>query len=154
MGGAMLSLMVLAAEASGPLVSGGQALALGTIVAPYAQSLSPAQVGRLNDLLNQRPVVARPRETLVVRLDQVQCRGSNVDISAFECTLVAGKKSKAVSGRLAHEIIATLAEAGVEADAGAGSVYWRVKALSCTIRPADVLARDGGGAECRYRAET
>ncbi len=53
-------------------------------------------------------------------------------------------------GREAHELYATLIEAGVPSSGAAGSINESVKSLECVIDPAEVRQESGGGAKCTF----
>jgi hypothetical protein len=53
-------------------------------------------------------------------------------------------------GRRAHELYATLAEIGVQADGAAGSTFEALSNLKRAIKPSEVQQKAGGGAHCDY----
>jgi len=55
-----------------------------------------------------------------------------------------------VKGRKAHELFATIAEVGVPSDGAAGTIYESLSHLACTINPAEIKQKAGGGAECKF----
>lgn len=90
--------------------------------------------------------------TIKVVAKAVTCRASNVDISEHDCTLDFGGALRRLDGRTAHELFATLIENGVASDGAAGSEFEAVSNLSCTVKPAEVKAKAGGGATCTFTA--
>ena len=74
------------------------------------------------------------------------CRISDIDITAKGCVLKFGARTVSLAGRQAHELYATLIETGVPSSGAAGSITESVKALACTIDPAAVREKSGGGA--------
>ncbi len=78
------------------------------------------------------------------------CRISDVDITYHSCELSFGGKKESVTGRKAHELYATLVEAGVASDGAAGSIYEGIANLDCTVDPAAVKQEAGGGATCKF----
>ena len=89
-----------------------------------------------------------PNKKITVAAGAVTCRTSNVDITQHSCDLTFGAKKVATHGRKAHELYATLAEVGVPPDGAAGSIFEAVSNLDCTIDPAQVKQKAGGGANC------
>jgi hypothetical protein len=55
-------------------------------------------------------------------------------------------------GRAAHELFATIEELGVVPSGAAGSFFIGVSGLKCTIGPAELRQKDGGGAACSFGA--
>ena len=52
----------------------------------------------------------------------------------------------------AHELFATLSDASVEADVGAGQIFEAVKVLVCILEPSEIEDKGGGGATCTFTA--
>jgi hypothetical protein len=132
--------------------SGPNALALAALVAGHTPALTAAQKRQMAWLLDgyvaRIPPGAGP---ISVTADSVTCRASNVDISARSCTLSVGTTTVTVKGRLANELFATIAEAGVSAQGAAGTIFIGLTQLSCTIGPQAIRRRDGSGASCSYQ---
>ena len=84
--------------------------------------------------------------------DKIVCRTSNVDITARSCEVTFKIKKQTLSGREASELFATEAMAGIPADGAAGSNFESLSKLNCTLDPAQLKAKGGGGAECSYEA--
>lgn len=129
--------------------TGGAALSLASLTASYSPVLSGAK----------KQVLARPFDRdlkglasgkIVVHADTVACRQSDVDIAARSCVLKFGQRTIFVDGRAAHELYATLAEIGVPADGAAGTLFETLSQLTCTIDPAEIRQRSGGGADCIF----
>ncbi|MFZ3234844.1 MAG: hypothetical protein WA184_05670 [Stellaceae bacterium] len=91
------------------------------------------------------------RRTIVISADAVSCRASNIDIAAHACELSFGGRVVALKGRAAHELFATIMEAGVPPEGAAGSVYESLVQLRCTIDPGDILQKSGAGADCTFQ---
>jgi hypothetical protein len=142
---AVQSGQAVAAPAS---TSGHAALALAALVASHSPQL-PQQA---------REVMARlfdgdlnvAGHTLSVRADAVACQAGDVDITAFACTLTFGVQRVSLKGRKAHELFATLAEAGAPSDGAAGTIHEGLSHLDCMIDPTVIKQRAGGGAACRF----
>jgi hypothetical protein len=111
--------------------------------------LDKATKHRLGLLIADR---STPGAVITVAADSVVCRAGNVDIAVFSCALKFGGKTVNLSGRAAHEVFATLAENGVPGDGAAGTIYEAVHALNCTLDPAAIAQKDGGGASCSFIA--
>ena len=90
---------------------------------------------------------------IAVTAEKVACRSSNVDITAHSCDLTFGGKTVTLEGRGAHKLYATLLEAGIEADPGAGNIWACVSKLNCAIDVAEVKDKAGGGAICHYTSD-
>ena len=133
--------------------SGYGALALAALVGAHAPGLTVLEKHALSSMLDGNLAFTVPAgQKIRVAADSVSCRSSNVDISEHDCTLKFGAASLTLNGRAAHELFATLIENGVPSDGAAGSIYEAVSHLSCTIDPAEVKQRGGGGADCSYDA--
>jgi hypothetical protein len=145
-----IALVVEAAVADGSGSSGAGALALAALVGANSPSLGAPQKQALADMLNGNLSFAYPAVTITVAADSVSCRASDVDISAHDCTLKFGAATRALSGRSAHELYATLIENNVPSDGAAGSIYEAVSHLNCAIKVNEVKQRGGGGASCAF----
>jgi hypothetical protein len=87
---------------------------------------------------------------IAVTADSVVCRASDVDITARSCRLGFGAKTVTLLGRRAHELGATIAEAGVVSEGAAGTIFESLTHLSCTIDPGMIRQKAGGGADCTF----
>jgi hypothetical protein len=133
-------------------ISGNGALALAALVGEQAP-LPANEKAVLAAFLDGNPNVAgHAGAKIQVTADSVSCRASDVDLTLHSCDLVFGKKKASLSGRSAHELYATLIEAGVPSDGAAGSIYESVAKLACTVDPKEVASEAGGGAECTFTA--
>jgi hypothetical protein len=135
------------AAADGSGASGAGALALAALVGAHAPALSPPEKHALADMLDG-DLGFGFSAPFTVAADSVSCRQSDVDISHHDCTLKFGAATRTLNGRIAHELFATLIENGVPADGAASSSYESVSHLACTINPAEVKQKGGGGATC------
>lgn len=147
---AIQGLWIGAAVAADPDVSGSSALALSSLIGRSEPSLSPAAKRLLAADLEGRPAAPAGVRPIAIRAASVRCRSSDVDISHHDCTLDFGRAKRRISGRLAHELYATLIEAGVRTEGAAGSIFAAVSRLSCRVDQRQVAARGGGGATCRF----
>ena len=75
---------------------------------------------------------------------------SNVDITDRSCALAFAASNRELKGREAHELYATLVEAGVASDGAAGTIHESISHLLCTIDPNAIKQKDGSGAECKF----
>jgi hypothetical protein len=73
-----------------------------------------------------------------------------VDITARSCELTFKGAKQTITGRRASEIFATEAMAGVPPDGAAGSVFESLSKLNCTLDPAEIRQKAGGGASCSF----
>jgi type IV pilus biogenesis protein CpaD/CtpE len=148
---ALLAALLAPSAAAAETATGSGALALAALVGHHSPLLAPKDQATLLQLLNgDEKLAAEPGKKITVHVDKVSCRSSNIEIVAYSCTLAFGDKQAALSGRVAHELYATLAEIGVPRDGAAGSVYEAVSNLACVIDPGEVAQNAGGGAQCAY----
>ncbi|HEY8066698.1 MAG TPA: hypothetical protein VIF40_18515 [Methylosinus sp.] len=139
------------AALAGSTTDGAGALSLAALAGKHSPSVKPAGKAALAKLADGHAKIAFPKgKTIDVVVDAVSCRSSNVDITQHACELTFGEKKVRVAGRLAHEIFATLLEAGVPPDGAAGTIYAAVSALDCTVDPEEIAQKAGGGAQCKY----
>ena len=118
-------------------------------MAPYSPLLSPTDKRIVAAFFAGQTRVPFATAMFVIA-DKIVCRASNVDIAERSCELTFGKTVKKLQGREASELFATQAMAGVPSDGAAGSIFEGVSKLSCTLDPAAIKDKSGGGAECTY----
>jgi hypothetical protein len=157
----MMKRTVLVAFALLPLASGSamaattagnSALALAALVAFHSPLVSAHDKNIMARMFNGNLSFSFPKNRkILVRADAVVCRASDVDITLHSCTLTFGKKTAALKGRKAHELFATVAEAGVSPEGAAGSIFESLSQLVCTIDPNEIKQRAGGGADCTFK---
>lgn len=87
-----------------------------------------------------------------VTAEKIVCRTSNVDITARSCEVTFKTKKQTLNGREANDLFATESVAGVASDGAAGSNFESLSKLNCTLAPAQLKQKAGGGAECSYEA--
>ncbi|CAN5501959.1 hypothetical protein BH11PSE4_BH11PSE4_25980 [soil metagenome] len=155
-----LTLLLLATLAPSALlatpatVSGPAALALAAVIAPHSPLLNVQKKKMIANLFEGRSrAVVTAKTELSVTSDSINCRASNVDITSRSCALSFGTVQPTFTGRAANELFATLAVAGVQAEGAAGSTIARISKLQCTLDPAAINEKSGGGAECSFVAE-
>jgi hypothetical protein len=141
-----------AAGANAAAATGPGALALAALVAEHSPTLTTMQKREMARLFDGdlRGITSRTR-SISVKADRILCRMSDVDITARSCKLSFGSKTVTLGGRLANELFATIGEAGVPSQGGAGSFFEGLKSLSCVIGPGIIRQRAGGGANCAYQ---
>ena len=131
--------------------SGIGALSLAALVAEHSPTVARAQKRLLRAYLYGHVSAYFPTgATIVVKADEATCRVSDVDITYKDCRLTFGPRTITLAGRQARELYATLIEVGVPSSGAAGSIYESVKQLKCTIDPAKVREKAGGGASCDF----
>jgi hypothetical protein len=141
------------AAASGPPAStagGHGALALGVLVGINSPLLDNATKTDLLKLIDDKALPAGKTGKISVTAKAVVCRGGDVDLAAFGCTLTFGAKTVTFAGRRANELYATLIEAGVQSDGAAGTIYESVHGLTCSLDPVVLAEKNGGGAACAF----
>jgi hypothetical protein len=128
--------------------SGSTALALAAVVAQYA------------------PIAAAPKRTVAsffkgdtnfpyggkisIAADKIVCRTSNVDITSRSCDITFKIAKRALKGRDANELFATMLMAGIPAEGAAGSNIAGLSKLNCTLDPKVMKQKAGGGADCTF----
>jgi hypothetical protein len=144
-------LLLTNTSASAASANGSSALALAALVAENSSALDATQRKVIARLFEGDLSVSYPADRkIVVKADAVVCRASNVDITARSCELKFGAQKATLKGRKAHELFATMMEAGVPPDGAAGSVFERLSNLSCTIDVGEIQEKAGGGAGCVF----
>jgi hypothetical protein len=146
----VIALILAAPAAHADSTGGNTALALAALVGEHSPALEAQEREALGYMLDGNLNVALADKKITVRADSVVCRASNVDISAHSCELAFGSRKITRTGRAAHELYATLIEAGVSPEGAAGSMIAGISKLVCTIEPNTVKARGGGGADCKF----
>jgi hypothetical protein len=138
-----------AAEAA----SASSALALAALVAENSPTVGTGEKSALASLFGGNADIGYPAgKTITVSADKVVCSASNPDITLHSCELTFGTKTAKLAGRKAHELYATIIEAGVPPDGAAGTIYEAVSGLTCTIDPNEIKQRAGEGAACTFTA--
>jgi hypothetical protein len=138
-----------AASAASATASGQSALALAGVVALYSPLLTSDEREAVSALFVGQSG-GRYAKKISVTADRIVCRVSNVDITARSCELTFRGAKQTISGRRANEIFATEAMAGIPADGAAGSVSESLTKLTCTLDPAEIRKKAGGGADCSF----
>ncbi len=146
---AFVALLFLAQPAAASNIIGNSALSLAALVGLHSPHLGGGEKRLLRLYLDSRAPRTKAKK-FVVAADEVTCRISNVDITAHSCNLTFRGRRVAIRGRRAHELYATLVENGIPGDGGAGSLYESLRGLVCTIDPAAVASRGGGGVSCDF----
>ena len=149
----VISLSVLGASAAiaGSAVTGSAALALAGVVAAHSPKLSPAEKKTVAAFFDGTTDVPYTGKIKVVA-DRIVCRTGNVDITARSCEITFAGEKTSFRGREANELYATQATAGVPSDGAAGSIFESLTKLDCTLDPAAIKDKSGGGAQCSYEA--
>lgn len=149
---ALLSSAAPSLASAAPITVNGQsALALGALVAEYSPSLNSAQKHTIRSIFNGDQTGPFPTaQAITLTADSIVCRVSNVQIAIRSCVLTFGSRSRKLTGRLAHEIYATLVEVGNPSSGAAGSIFESLTGLTCTIDPQALLQSGGGGANCTF----
>ncbi len=130
---------------------GNGAISLAALVGEHSPHLTPAEKALLDKYLNSQPKAPYPAgKKITVIAEAVTCRISDIDITSHSCELTFGVKKVSFEGRKAHELYATLIEAGAPSDGAAGSIYEGIANLDCTVNPAEVKQEGGGGATCKF----
>jgi hypothetical protein len=150
---ALLAFLLVAnqAAAASMTANGSSALALAALVAPHGRTLGVVDRVALARLFSGRTNFGYPaNRKIMVSADAIDCRVSNVDITERSCELTFTTSKRTLKGREAHELYATLVEAGVPSDGAAGTIHESISHLLCTIDPNAIKQKDGSGAECKF----
>jgi hypothetical protein len=140
-------------SASAATSTGSGALALAALTALHSPISSLYHKSVLERLLDGDSNVAFPaNQKISVAADAIVCNAGDVDITAHSCKLTFGAKTANLTGRKAHELYATMAEAGVSSQGSPGTIYESLSHLVCTIDPHEVAQKGGGGANCTFDA--
>lgn len=131
-GNAALALAALVGEKS-PVLSHGEKFVLARFLAGQTAFAIPSGVG-----------------VITVTSSKITCRMGNVSIVTHSCELTFGSSTITVAGRRGQELLATMQENGVASDGAAGTIYYSVSPITCTVDPAEVQSNGGGGAKCVY----
>jgi hypothetical protein len=149
-----LAISVLVAGTSSAFAgsaTGSAALALAGVVAAHSPKLSPAEKKAVAAFFDGKTDIAYSGKIKIVA-DKIVCRTSNVDITARSCEVSYAGETVSFKGREANELYATEAMAGVPSDGAAGSIFEGTSKLVCTLNPAAIKDKSGGGADCSYEA--
>jgi hypothetical protein len=87
-----------------------------------------------------------------ITADSIGCTVGTIDITAHVCKLTFGAKTVNLTGRAAHELYATMAQAGVPSQSTTNALSEGLSHLICTINPLEIARRSGGGADCTFDA--
>jgi hypothetical protein len=139
-----------ASAAAAASVTGASALALAGVVALYAPL--PAANKHAVAAFFKGDTNFPFKGKISVTAEKIVCRTSNVDITARSCEVTFKTKKQTLNGREANELFATQAVAGVPSEGSAGSNFESLSKLNCTLDPAQLKQKAGGGAECTYEA--
>lgn len=142
---------VVTAKARSESVEGPDALALTELVGEQSPTLTKADITLLKGYLDGKAATTHTKGQKVhVTVKSIQCKSSDVDLTERQCELMFGAKRVAVRGRQAEALNATLALIGLPEDGAAGSIYYSLSNLDCTIDADGIKERDGSGAKCTY----
>ena len=145
----ILSLAGASAATAGS-VTGASALALAGVVALYAPL--PAANKQAVAAFFKGDTNFPFKGKISVTAEKIVCRTGNVDITARSCEVTFKTKKQTLNGREANELFATEALAGIPSNVAAGSNFESLSKLNCTLDPAQLKQKAGGGVECTYEA--
>ena len=147
-----IPLMLASVPVSAGQSNGNAALALAALIGADQPSLSRAEKSVLASFLNSQTNVTLPADAqhILVKADKITCRMGDVDIGLHDCTLTFGTTTVTKAGSAGQMLLATMQENGVAADGAAGTIYYSVMPITCTIDATEVESHDGGGATCTF----
>jgi hypothetical protein len=132
-------------------LTGNKALALAALVAENSPQLGATDKRIMMRMLDGNLHFRfPPNKKISVLADRISCSAGDVDISEHSCELQFGNATPVLHGRRAHELFATLVEAGAGSQGAAGRVFAVISHLTCAIHPNEVKEKGGGGAECTF----
>jgi hypothetical protein len=147
----LFTLLLTSQSASAATTSGSTALALAALVGAQSPVLSGHDKSVLARLFDGHTNVPFPaNKQISVQVDDIDCSAGDVDVTMHSCTLTFGAKTANLTGRKAHELYATMVEAGVPSEGAAGRVHESLSHLMCTIDPHEIAQQGGGGADCTF----
>ena len=140
-----------AAQAASASGDGGAAIILATIVSENSPTVTVQNKALLAKYANGHAGAPHPAGTVItIVADSVTCRASNVDVTTHSCEIKFGATTRALSGRKAHEVYATLIELGVPSEGAAGSIYEALTQLNCVLKTDEIADCAGSGAKCTF----
>ena len=145
---ALCGVILLVTPVSAGETQGSVALALAAQVGENMLHPGNAANEALLEMFNGMPK-AGPQIRILA--DNVVCRAGNVDITHHACDINFRGRTFSLNGRRAHELYATLLEAGVVGEGAAGTMHAQMQGLNCVVEPREVADRAGGGAKCTWR---
>jgi hypothetical protein len=145
----LLTTAASTASAAPVTANGPAALALAGVVALYSPLLTADEREAVSAFFVGQSGVRYARK-ISVTADKIVCKVSNVDITARSCELTFKGNKQTITGRRASEVFATEAMAGVPPDGAAGSIVESLSKLTCTLDPAEIRQKAGGGASCSF----
>jgi hypothetical protein len=145
---------VVVAKTKTESTQGPDALAMAALVGEQSPTLTKAERTLLLGYLDGKAGTAHTKGQKVrVTVKSIQCQTSDVDLTERQCELMFGKTRVAVRGRQAEALNATLALLGLPEEGAAGSIYYGLTSLDCTVDADGIKERDGGGAKCQFSYE-
>jgi hypothetical protein len=144
--------MAAHADDAAPSASGHVALELASILGTLSPSVTAPQKTLLSHYLIGHS--SGHGAQFMVKVKQVQCGAGDVSIVSYNCDITFGATHRTLTARAAHELLATLEEAGVQGDGAAGTIYYSLTDLRCTLVPSDIADNGGGGASCVFKTDS
>jgi cytochrome c oxidase subunit II len=132
-------------------LSGSDALALAALVGQYSPLIPKTAKRALSNLVDGRLNFRFPaKKKIPIEADSINCRAGAAGLASYACDLKFANKSVVIHGRKAHELVATLIEAGTASHQEEGTLHHALNHLSCEITPSEIQHKVGGGSECRF----
>jgi hypothetical protein len=127
--GFSIAMVVFVTPAFGQGAQGSSALALAALVAEHDVAMAPGDRSIVAGLLaGQAPLRYPVGRKIEVAAKSIMRRDSDMAIARRSCALTFGARAVELTGRLANELHATIAVAGMHPDEAAGSIYRRCTA--------------------------
>ncbi len=140
-----------APAASQRTLSGSDALALAALVSQYSPLIPKAAKRALSNLLDGKLNFRFPANKKIrVEADSINCRADTAELTSYTCNLKFANRIALVKGRKAHELLATLIEAGTASHNEESTLHHALDHVSCEITPSEIQRKAGGGSECRF----
>lgn len=139
-----------AAFASPSTIHGNGALMLASIVGRDDPQLTHAEKAVLSHFLAGDTGFSTSVQSIRVNASKITCRMGDVSLVVHSCELTFAATTVTHKGLDGQALLATMQENGVMANGAAGTIYYSVAPLTCTIDVAQVQSNGGGGVTCTY----
>lgn len=132
---------------------GNAALALAAFIGENSPTLSRTEKAVLIHFLGGRTNFELPHgvHRIVVQADKIRCRMGNVSLALHSCEITYGTKTITQPGRTGQALLATMLENTVNPNGTAGTIYYSVAQVRCTVDADEIQSNDGGGAQCEFK---
>lgn len=133
-------------------MGGAEALAVAALIGERSPSLSANDKTVLSHFLDGEMTFSTPSGTgtITVTAQSVTCRSSNIDLAMHSCQLNFGSTTITEAGTRGEALWATMIAGGVPGNPGAGSIYFSMAPVTCTVNVTQIQSGTGAGVSCTY----